>query len=462
MDPSSYLRVHRVPLNNNNLCYDRQHRINKNMLVFEAKLRGTDEQYKLLDEAIRTARFVRNSCLRYWMDNKRVNKYDLNKYCKVLRDTFEWCKKLSAQACQASSERAWSGIARFYENCKSKKPAKKATSRGKNTGGRVATAPGRVKTGFPKFKKHQTHGSVEYKVDGWKLSEDRREITFRDGFKAGTFRMWGTRDLHFYQIEQIKRVRVVRRSDGYYVQFCLDIDRIEQREPTGKTIGLDVGLSHFYTDSNGNKVENPRYLRKSEKALKRAQRRLSKKQKGSKNRVKARIKLGRKHLKVQRQRKDFAVKLARSVVLSNDVVAFEDLQVRKMVKNHHLAKSITDASWSIFRQWVEYFGKVFGVITVAVNPRNTSQQCSNCGAMVKKSLSTRTHVCACNTTLCRDENAARNILRLGLNTVGHTGIHASGETDQYLGEETNPSKSTRGKRKFKEQSLESLPSAQAG
>lgn len=83
------------------------------MLVFEAKLRGTNEQYKSLDEAIRTARFVRNSCLRYWMDNKEVNKYDLNKYCKVLRDTFDWCKKLSAQACQAAAERAWSGIARF-------------------------------------------------------------------------------------------------------------------------------------------------------------------------------------------------------------------------------------------------------------------------------------------------------------------------------------------------------------
>ncbi len=232
-------------------------------------------------------------------------------------------------------------------------------------------------------------------------------------------------------MEQIKRVRVVRRSDGYYVQFCLDVDRIEQREPTGKTIGLDVGLSYFYTDSNGSKVENPHYLRKSEKALKRAQRRLSRKQKGSKNRRLAQIKLGRKHLKVQRQRKDFAVKLARSVVMSNDVVAFEDLQVRNMVKNHHLAKSITDASWSIFRQWIEYFGKVFGVITVAVPPHNTSQKCSNCGAIVKKSLSTRTHQCACNTLLCRDENAARNVLRLGLGTVGHTGCDSFSRNREF-------------------------------
>lgn len=106
MDPSSNSRLLDVPLINNNLCYDSQYRFKQNMLVFEAKLKGTNEQYKSLDEAIRTARFVRNSCLRYWMDNKGVNKYDLNKYCKVLRDTFDWCKKLSAQACQAAAERA--------------------------------------------------------------------------------------------------------------------------------------------------------------------------------------------------------------------------------------------------------------------------------------------------------------------------------------------------------------------
>ena len=171
------------------------------------------------------------------------------------------------------------------------------------------------------FKKHQTHGSVEYKTTGWKLSEDRRYITFSDGFKAGTFKLWGTRDLHEYQLDQIKRVRVVRRADGYYVQFCLDVERIQKREPTGKTIGLDVGLTHFYTDSDGEIVENPRHLRKSEKALKRLNRRLSRTKKGSKNRDKARNHLSRKHLKVSRQRKDFAVKLARCVVQSNDLVA---------------------------------------------------------------------------------------------------------------------------------------------
>jgi putative transposase len=397
------------------------------MLVFEAKLEGSDEQYQKLDEAIRTARFIRNSCIRYWMDNRGVGKSEISAYTAILAQQFEFADKLNSMARQASGERAWSSISRFFDNCKKKRPGKK---------------------GYPQFKREQTHGSVEYKTSGWKLSEDRRNITFTDGFKAGTFKMWGTRDLHFYQLKQIKRVRVVRRADGYYVQFCIDQERLEKRESTGKTIGLDMGLTHFYTDSDGKTVENPRHLRKSEKKLKRLQRQLSKTKKGSKNRVKARNKLARKHLKVSRQRKDFAVKAARCVVLSADLVAYEDLMVRNMVKNHHLAKSISDAAWTLFRGWVEYFGKVFGVATIAVPPHGTSQKCSSCGKVVKKTLSTRTHICPhCGHVQDRDHNAARNILEIGLRTVGHTGtLIASGDIDRCLGEETPPNKSGRRKR----------------
>ncbi|MEA5567262.1 transposase, partial [Anabaena sp. UHCC 0399] len=188
------------------------------MLVFEAKLEGTNEQYQSLDEAIRTARFVRNACLRYWMDNRNIGRYDLSAYCAVLAadENFPWVAKLNSMARQASAERAWSAIARFFDNCKKSKPGN---------------------IGYPRFRKEQTHGSVEYKTSGWKLSDDRRYITFGDGFKAGTFKLWGTRDLHFYQVKQFKRVRVVRRADGYYAQFCIDQDRVEKREPTGKTIG---------------------------------------------------------------------------------------------------------------------------------------------------------------------------------------------------------------------------------
>jgi len=127
-----------------------------------------------------------------------------------------------------------------------------------------------------------------------------------------------------------------------------------------------------------------------------------------------------------------------------------------MVKNRHLAKSISDAAWTTFLTWIEYFGKVFGVVTVAVPPHYTSQNCSNCGQVVKKSLSVRTHVCThCGHIQDRDWNAARNILERSLSTVGHIGTHASGDIDQYLSGETPSSKSSRGKRKPKDQSLES-------
>lgn len=118
-----------------------------------------------------------------------------------------------------------------------------------------------------------------------------------------------------------------------------------------------------------------------------------------------------------------AVKLARCVIRSNDLVAYEDLSIKNMVRNHCLAKSINDASWYQFRVWLEYYGKVFGKITIAVHAPGTSQECSSCGAVVKKTLSTRTHVCSCGCVMERDHNAAVNILRRGLSTVGHTGTY---------------------------------------
>ena len=383
------------------------------MLVFEFKTYGKSSQFTAVDEAIRTAQFVRNSCLRYWIDNQKVDKYDLNKYCAVLANNFPFVGGLNSQARQASAERTWSAISRFYENCKKGTPGKK---------------------GYPQFQKDCR--SVEYKSTGWKLAEDRKSIKFTDKKGIGKLKLKGTWDLHFYQITQIKRVRLVKRADGIYVQFYIDIDRSENIEPNGNTIGLDVGLKEYYTDSNGVMVENPRFLRKGEKVLKRCQHRTSRKIKGSKNRSKARQILGKHHLKISRQRKDHAIKLARCVIQSNDLIVYEDLRIKNMVKNHCLAKSINDASWYQFRIWIEYFGKVFERVTVAVNPAYTSQECSSCGAIVQKTLSTRTHVCKCGCVMDRDFNAARNILSRGLGTVGHTGTFAL-DASNALGDEAS-------------------------
>ena len=377
------------------------------MIVYEAKLEGKQSQYQKLDEAIRTGRFVRNSIIRAWIDRQVSSRNAAYSHCKFLahNELFPWCKKLNSMARQAHAERAWAGIERFYQNCKANKPGKK---------------------GYPKFKKYQVRASVEYKTSGWKLSPCRRYIEFTDGFKAGTFKLWGTRDLHYYQLNQIKRVRVVRRHDGYYAQFCIDHRRKENKERTGKMLGLDLGLNHFYTDSEGNKIENPRFLLRDEKLIKRAHRRLSKKQKGSQNRKKARNKLGRAYLKVSRRRNDWVCKLAQRVIQSRDLVAIENLKVRNMVRNHCLAKSISDAAWYRFREWLEYFGRMYGVPVISVPPHFTSQNCSNCGEKVEKTLSVRTHICPhCGYVADRDENAALNILNKALqqlSTTGHVGF----------------------------------------
>lgn len=358
------------------------------MLVFEYKLVVDDEKRFAIEEAIRTVQFVRNKALRLWKDTN-AKPYDLNRYCAVLAREFPFASRLNSQARQAAAERAAYGISRYLKADKTGKRLKK-----------------------PTFQKDNR--SVEYKTTGWKLSPDRKHITFTDGMNIGRMKMLGTRDLCQYDIARIKRVRIVRKADRYFVQFCIDINRSEPTDLTGKMVGIDMGLASFYTDSDGEKVGCPKFLRKAEKRLKREQRRLSRKQKGSNNRRKARVKVARRHLKVQRQRRDFAVKLARCVVKSNDLVALEDLQVRNLVRNRHLSKSISDASWSQFAGWLLYFGQVFEKPVVKVPPQYTSQDCSACGKRVKKALSERTHVCKCGCVLDRDENAARNILRLGL------------------------------------------------
>ena len=393
------------------------------MIVLEFKAQGKTIQYAAIDKAIKTAQFVRNKCVHFWMDNRGVGQKELYRHNTALRAEFPFVKALNSHACQIAVERAYSAIARFYSNCKKSVPGKKGFD--------VSAQP----NGYPKFKKNCR--SVEYKVSGWKLSENRKEITFIDKTGIGKLKLKGTWDLNFYQLDQIKRVRLVRRADGYYVQFLIRAENKVVLQPTNKTIGLDVGLNEFYTDSNGYTEPNPRFCRTSEKRLKFRQRRVSRKNIGSANRKKAINRLGRVHLKISGaltrtlrdwQREEHAKRVARCVIQSNDLVAYEDLRIRNLVKNHCLAKSINDAGWYQFRKWLECFGAKFGRITVAVNPAYTSQECSKCGTHVKKSLSVRTHVCQCGFVLDRDWNAAINILNLALSTTGHVGTWMDAST----------------------------------
>jgi len=385
------------------------------VLVLEYKAVVKKFQAAAINEAIRTSQFVRNKVLRYWMDNRGVGKKQLYQYNTQLRAEFEFVKDLNSHACQASVENVERAINRFFDNCKNNKPGKK---------------------GYPRFKKDSR--SVEYKASGWKLHPTKRRITFSDKKGIGELKLLGKWDIHTYPIELIKRVRIVRRANGYYIQFCVKVDIITEPRTGDQEIGLDVGLEHFYSDSNGYHEENPRFLRKAEKVIKHAQRRIYTKEKGKNNRRKARERYQGKHLKVSRQREEHAKKVARNVCKANAFVAYEDLNVKGLVKNRCLAKSINDVAWSAFRHWLEYFALKFKTKVVAVAPHYTSQKCSGCGDIVKKGLSTRTHTCKCGCVLQRDVNAAVNILCKAKSTGGHPGSNALGVGTTTLVGATQP------------------------
>ena len=292
------------------------------MLILDYKLRVNQSQHAAIDEAIRTTQFIRNKCVRKWMDERGIGDNDLQVYSAQLAREYPFAARLNSQARQTSADRAWLSVARFYQHCREKKPGKK---------------------GYPRFQKDNR--SVEYKATGWRLESDGQRITFTDGMSIGTVRLIGAnpkrtkaRPIATYPLTQMKRVRLVKRADGYYVQFAVKTERQLAHEPTGKQTGIDVGLKAFYTDSDGQQVENPRYLRKAEKKLKRLHRSVSRKVQRGKNRKKAIKRLAKGYLKIQRQRKDFATKAASALVRSSDLVAFEDLKITSLVKNHHLAK----------------------------------------------------------------------------------------------------------------------------
>jgi putative transposase len=204
--------------------------------------------------------------------------------------------------------------------------------------------------------------------------------------------------------------------------LCAEV-RTQPLPPTGQETGIDLGLESFATLADSTMIHNPRCYRKAERRLKTAQRKVSRRKKGSNRRRKAVKLLAKAHHKVKRQRLDFQHKTALKLVQQYDTIYHEDLQVANMVKNHHLAKSIQDAGWSMFLTILAFKAACAGKQVVAVPPAYTSQTCSGCGVVVSKGLSVRWHTCPdCGTSLHRDHNAALNILSLGKkqSAVGQT------------------------------------------
>jgi putative transposase len=207
-----------------------------------------------------------------------------------------------------------------------------------------------------------------------------------------------------------KTVTISREADGWYA--CISCAEVPTQPlpASGQETGIDVGLKVFLVTAQGVVFENPHYYRRAERRLKKAQQRVSRRKKGSYRRKKAVALLAKAHQDVRRQRADFHHQTALSLLRANETIYLEDLQVRNMVRNHHLAKSISDAGWAQFRTLLAAKAACAGRRVIVVPPAYTSQECSGCGARVQKSLSVRPHVCtSCGLVLDRDENAARNI-----------------------------------------------------
>jgi putative transposase len=270
------------------------------------------------------------------------------------------------------------------------------------------------RAGFPRFKGRDRFHSFTCKEygNGARLDNDFLVVS-----KIGRIAIWWSRPLEGTP----KTVTVSRESDGWYVAIsCAEVPS-KPLPLTGADTGIDLGLESFATLADGSQIANPRIFRIAELNLRRAQRRVSRRVRGSHRRHKAVALLARAHQRVRRTRRDFHYKMALGLVRAYDTIYHEDLQTANMLKNHHLAKSIADAGWSAFLSILSRKAAEAGKTVVAVPPAFTSQVCSGlgCGALVHKGLSVRWHVCPeRGTSLHRDHNAARNILAWGQEHTG--------------------------------------------
>ncbi|SDP01991.1 putative transposase [Paenibacillus sp. yr247] len=258
--------------------------------------------------------------------------------------------------------------------------------------------------GFPRFKPKQRYDSFTYPQGGYVLQGNKLKLS-----KIGVVKI----KLHRSLEGSIKTCTIIMKNSCYYACFSCEME-LEPLLPSQELIGVDLGLKHLAITSEGETFMASKHYRHSERKLIQLQRSVSRKKKDSHRRKKAVQVLAKQYEKVANQRKDHAHKVSRKLVNRYGLIAIEQLNVQSMIQNRHLAKSIADTGWSQFVQYIVYKAESAGRVVVQVDPRGTSQQCSECGNIVKKSLAERIHRCPCGYTGDRDINAARNILQRAL------------------------------------------------
>ena len=330
----------------------------------------------------------------YEIDHRSITKYEqyheltaLNQYDRELDEEDRVWSRIPAQVLRSSLNKLDKAFSAFFRRVRLGETA-----------------------GYPRFKRRNSHKSFTYAyINSSKSISSQVHVPKLGHVKFNLYR----------PIEgKIKTVTIKRSaSNKWWVSFACDVGAAPQALdvntiPEDRKIGIDLGLTHLFTDSDGNHIKNKRHFKKSQAKLKRLQQNLSRKSKGSKSRERARVAVAKLHEHIHNQRLDGARQLVAKLFNKYDLVAYEDLNVKGLINkdNSKLAKSIHDASWSIFIQCLINKAENAGKLAVKVDPRGTSQNCSGCGAKVPKTLRDRVHDCPeCGLKLDRDHNAAINV-----------------------------------------------------
>jgi len=364
--------------------------------TYRYRIYPNNRQKRIIDQTIELCRYLYNCGLEHRILAYRQRRASVYAYQQInelpgIKEVFPDYKNIYSQVLQDVLRRLDKTFSSFFR--------------------RVKTGE---KPGFPRYKGENRYHSFTYPQPQENMIPANGKVYLP---KIGKVKI----KLHREIPGNIKTVTVTRRNGKYYACFTVEVESVLLPK-TGRTVGIDVGVSAFVATSDGLLVQSPQTYRKAEKSLKALQREVSRRKKGSNRRRKSVQKLASVHEKIANQRKDIAYKTARYLVNNYDLIAHEDLQIKNMVKNHHLAKSIQDSGWGMFFDILAYKAEEAGKQVVKVNPHNTSQICSGCGHIVKKTLAVRIHKCPhCGLELDRDINAARNILATALSITGLDG-----------------------------------------